>query len=88
MAEAQRVEIGFAPGLVGIVGPNGAGKTSLVEMIHFGALAYSPRTTGEAQMIAFGHDFTRVALEAELATGAARVEVGFRPGEPKRIAVD
>jgi DNA replication and repair protein RecF len=84
----ERVEIGFAPGLVGIVGPNGAGKTSLVEMIHFGALAYSPRTAGEAQMIAFGHDFTRVELEAELATGAARVEVGFRPGEPKRITVD
>jgi len=30
---------------VGIVGPNGAGKTSLVEMIHFGALAYSPLLT-------------------------------------------
>ena len=69
----ERVEIGFAPGLVGIVGPNGAGKTSLVEMIHFGALAYSPRTTGEAQMIAFGHDFTRVALEAGLRVASATV---------------
>ncbi len=57
-------------------------------MIHFGALAYSPRTAGEAQMIAFHHDFTRVELEAELATGPARVEVGFRPGEPKRVVVD
>jgi len=84
----ERLELRFAPGLVGIVGPNGAGKTSLVEMIHFGALAYSPRTAGEAQMIAFGHDFTRVEVEAELVTGAARVEVGFRPGEPKRISVD
>ncbi len=54
---------------MGIVGPNGAGKTSLVEMIHFGALAYSPRTTTEAQVIAFGHDFTRVEVDAELGSG-------------------
>ena len=84
----ERLEVGFAPGLVGIVGPNGAGKTSLVEMIHFGALAYSPRTATEAQVIAFGHDFTRVEVDAELAAGPARVQVGFRPGEPKRVVVD
>jgi DNA replication and repair protein RecF len=84
----ERVEVGFPAGLVGIVGPNGAGKTSLVEMIHFGALAYSPRTTVEAQVIAFGSDFTRVEVDARLASGAASVEVGFRPGEPKRVSVD
>jgi len=84
----ERVEVRFPPGLVGVVGPNGAGKTSLVEMIHFGALAYSPRTTSEAQVIAFGSDFTRVEVEAELASGRSRVEVGFRAGEPKRVVVD
>ena len=84
----ERLEVGFAPGLVGIVGPNGAGKTSLVEMIHFGALAYSPRTSTEAQVIAFGQDFTRVEVDAGLAAGPARVQVGFRPGEPKRVVVD
>ncbi len=84
----ERLEVAFAPGLVGIVGPNGAGKTSLVEMIHFGALAYSPRTTTEAQVIAFGHDFTRVEVDAELGSGGATVQVGFRPGEPKRVVVD
>jgi DNA replication and repair protein RecF len=84
----DRVEVGLPPGLVGIVGPNGAGKTSLVEMIHFGALAYSPRTATEAQVVAFGHDVTRVEVDAQLAGGPARVRVGFRPGDPKRIQVD
>jgi DNA replication and repair protein RecF len=78
----------FGAGLIGIVGPNGAGKTSLVEMIHFGALAYSPRTTTEAQMVAFGQEVTRVEVAAQLAAGTSRVEVGFRPGEPKRVVVD
>jgi DNA replication and repair protein RecF len=84
----ERLEVAFASGLVGIVGPNGAGKTSLVEMIHFGSLAYSPRTTTEAQVIAFGHDFTRVEVDADLSGGPSRVQVGFRPGEPKRVVVD
>ena len=84
----ERVEVGFDAGLIGIVGPNGAGKTSLVEMIHFGTLAYSPRTTTEAQVVAFGQDVTRVEVAAQLASGPARVEVGFRPGEPKRVVVD
>ncbi len=84
----ERLEVGFGPGLVGIVGPNGAGKTSLVEMIHFGALAYSPRTATEAQVIGFGQDFTRVEVDADLAGGRSRVQVGFRPGEPKRVVVD
>jgi len=84
----ERVEVGFGVGLIGIVGPNGAGKTSLVEMIHFGALAYSPRTTTEAQVVSFGQDVTRVEVAAQLATGPSRVEVGFRPGEPKRVVVD
>jgi len=84
----ERVDVRFGPGLIGIVGPNGAGKTSLVEMIHFGALAYSPRTTTEAQVVAFGQEVTRVELEARLASGPSRVEVGFRPGEPKKVVVD
>ncbi len=84
----ERVEVALPAGLVGVVGPNGAGKTSLIEMIHFGALAYSPRTSSEAQVVAFGHDLTRVEVDALLTGGDVRVEVGFRPGEPKRVVVD
>jgi DNA replication and repair protein RecF len=82
-----RVDVAFAGGLVGVVGPNGAGKTSLIEMIHFGCAGYSPRTTTESQVIRFGSDVTRVEVDVHLRGGAVTSEVGFRPGEPKRVAV-
>jgi DNA replication and repair protein RecF len=85
----ERVSLRLAPGLVGVLGPNGAGKTSLVELIHFGCLGYSPRTSAEGQLVRFGADFLRSETAVE-APGAlpARVEIGFRPGEPKRVTVD
>jgi len=82
-----RVDVAFAGGLVGVVGPNGAGKTSLIEMIHFGCAGYSPRTSTESQVIRFGSDVTRVEVDAHLRSGPVTSEVGFRPGEPKRVTV-
>lgn len=83
----DRLEVELDPGLVGVVGPNGAGKTSLVELIHFGCLAYSPRTATEAQVVRLGEEVTRVEVDAVVASGSVTAEVGFRPGEPKRIRV-
>jgi DNA replication and repair protein RecF len=83
-----RADVAFAEGLIGVVGPNGAGKTSLIEMIHFGCAGYSPRTTTESQVIRFGADVTRVEVDVHLRTGPVTTEVGFRPGEPKRVTVD
>jgi DNA replication and repair protein RecF len=84
----ERLEVTLEPGLVGVVGPNGAGKTALVEMVHFGALGYSPRTSTDAQLVRFGAEVLRTELDAETAAGTSRVEIGFRPGEPKRVTVD
>src|SRR6185503_5185280 len=78
----ERLEVTLEPGLVGVVGPNGAGKTALVEMVHFGALGYSPRTSTDAQLVRFGAEVLRTELDAETAAGTSRVEIGFRPGEP------
>jgi len=82
-----RVDVAFAEGLVGVVGPNGAGKTSLIEMIHFGCAGYSPRTATESQVVRFGSDVTRVEVDVRLRGGPVTTEVGFRPGEPKRVTV-
>jgi DNA replication and repair protein RecF len=84
----QRVEVELPPGLVGVVGPNGAGKTALIEMIHFGLLGYSPRTSNEAQVVRFGSEVARVESRAEVAGREVSVEIGYRPGEPKRVLVD
>jgi DNA replication and repair protein RecF len=84
----RQLELELDPGLVAVVGPNGAGKTALVEMLHFAALGYSPRTSNEARMVTFGEDFLRTELEAETASGATTVTLGYRPHEPKRLVVD
>ena len=84
----ERLELELPSGLVGLVGPNGAGKTALIEMIHFGCLGYSPRTSNESRVVRFGADFTRVETDVRLAQGDASIELGYRPGEPKRVTVD
>jgi DNA replication and repair protein RecF len=83
-----RVEVELPAGLVGVVGPNGAGKTALIEMIHFGLLGYSPRTSNETQVVRFGSEVARVESRAEVAGREVAVEIGYRPGEPKRVTVD
>ena len=84
----ERVSVDLPGGLVGVIGPNGAGKTALIEMIHFGCLGYSPRTSSEAQVVRFGGDVARVETDVELRTGAVSVSIGYHPGEPKRVTVD
>jgi DNA replication and repair protein RecF len=84
----ERVEVELPGGLVGVVGPNGAGKTALIEMVHFGLLGYSPRTSNEAQVVRFGAELTRVESRAGLRQREIAVEIGYRPGEPKRVTVD
>jgi DNA replication and repair protein RecF len=83
-----QVAVDLPPGLVGVVGPNGAGKTALIEMIHFGCLGYSPRTSTEAQVLRFGAELTRVEVRAAVRDGERTVAIGYRPGEPKRVTVD
>ena len=85
----ERVAVELPAGLVGVVGPNGAGKTALIEMIHFGCLGYSPRTTSEAQVVRFGAELLRVETDVlAVAAGRSRWRSATGPGEPKRVTVD
>lgn len=81
-------EIALSPSLTVVSGPNGAGKTNLLEAVYFGCTARSPRTTNERELVRRGAELTRVTLDTSDADGGHRVEVGFRPGEPKHIRVD
>jgi len=83
----DRLDTPLAAGVVGVVGPNGAGKTTLVEAVHFACLGYSPRTSTDAQLVRFGSDVLRAEADAESFGTATTVEVGFQPGEPKRVRV-
>src|SRR3954468_22576175 len=84
----ERADFALAPSLTVVTGPNGAGKTNLLEAVYFGCTARSPRTTNERELIRRGESVTRVTLDTFGDDGGHRVEVGFSPGEPKRIRVD
>jgi DNA replication and repair protein RecF len=84
----ERLELELEGGLVLVAGPNGAGKTNLVEAVHVGTQAFSPRTRADAQLIRFGCDGARVALRAERRGGNAAVEVTIIRGESKRARLN
>ena len=85
----EAAEVELAGGLTVVAGPNGAGKTNLLEAVYFGCTGRSPRTSNERELVRRGGEgVARVALDLEREDGVHRVEVGFRPGEPKRVRVD
>jgi DNA replication and repair protein RecF len=81
-------ELRLPAGLTVVAGPNGAGKTNLLEALYFGCTARSPRTSNERELVRRGGSVARVVVDTCDEEGAHRIEVGFEPGEPKRLRVD
>ncbi len=82
-ADAQ---VAFGPGLNVVVGANATGKTNLLEGAWFALRGGSPRTRREEKLITWGRRFTRVELAlGGHAAGPQAVEIGFAPGQGKRI---
>jgi DNA replication and repair protein RecF len=81
-------EVELGAGLTVVVGPNGAGKSNLLEGIYFGCTGRSPRTSNDRELVRRGAAVTRVRLDTSDGDGDHRIEVGFEPGEPKRLRVD
>src|SRR4051812_33806501 len=84
----DRAEIALAPSLTVVTGPNGAGKTNLLEAVYFGCTGRSPRTSNERELVRRGGSVARVELDLADEDGVHTLEVGFEPGEAKRIALD
>ena len=84
----EGAELELAPGLTVVAGPNGAGKSNLLEAIYFGCTGRSPRTSNEREMVRRGGSVARVVVDTGDGDGAHRIEVGFEPGEAKRLRVD
>ncbi len=85
----ERAEVEFDGGLTVVTGPNGAGKTNLLEALYFGCTGGSPRTSNERELVRRGSALARVVLDLEGEDGEPhRIEVGFEPGEAKRLRVD
>jgi DNA replication and repair protein RecF len=84
----ERAEVELSSSLTVAVGPNGAGKTNLLEAIYFGCTGRSPRTSNERELVRRGADVARVSLDTADDDGRHRIEVGFKPAEPKRVTID
>jgi DNA replication and repair protein RecF len=84
----ERAEAGLGDGLTVVSGPNGAGKTNLLEAVYFGCTGRSPRTSSEREIVRRGSGVARVALGLAGSDGDHLLEVGFEPGEAKRIRLD
>src|SRR4051794_41459347 len=81
-------ELALGPGLTVVHGRNGAGKTNLLEGLYFGLTGRSCRTSNEREVVRMGARVARVELEVEADDGRHLLEVGFEPGEDKRMRVD
>src|SRR3954454_20210069 len=84
----ERAELELGAGLTVVSGANGAGKTNLLEAVYFGLTARSCRTSNEREVVRSGERVTRVEAEVYGDGRPHLLEVGFAPGEEKRLRVD
>jgi DNA replication and repair protein RecF len=70
------------------VGPNGVGKTNLLEALHVGTQGFSPRTRNDRQLIRFGGDGARVAVEGRRGSTPVSVELKLEAGAAKSAALN
>lgn len=71
-----------------VAGANGSGKTNLVEAVHVGTQAFSPRTRADAQLIRFGCDGARIALRAERHGNTITTDIAVVRREGKRVRLN
>ena len=84
----ERAEATLGDGLTVVLGPNGAGKTNLLEAVYFALTSRSCRTSNERELVRLGAEVTRTEAEVVADDGTHLLEVGFQPGEPKRLRID
>ena len=84
----ESLELRLPAELTVVHGPNGAGKSNLLEALYFGCTGRSPRTSNERELVRRGASVTRVEVDTRDEEATHRIEVGFEPGEPKRLRVD
>lgn len=84
----EEADVELAAGLTVITGPNGAGKTNLLEALYFGCSGRSPRTSNERELLRRGASVARVVVDTRADEADHRIEVGFEPGEAKKLSVD
>ena len=85
----ERADFELGEGLTVVTGPNGAGKTNLLEGLYFALTGRSCRTSSERETVRYGAPAARAVTRTRDAEGDPHtLEVGYEPGEPKRMRID
>jgi DNA replication and repair protein RecF len=84
----ERAQCELPDGVTLLRGPNGTGKTNLLEAIYFACSGRSARTTNDRELVRWGADGARVALQTSCEGYAHEVSVALKPGETKLLRVD
>lgn len=71
-----------------VVGPNGVGKTNLLESLHVVTQGFSPRTHQDGQLIRFGENAARVAVEGRRDAVPLSLVVTLRQGQAKEARLN
>ena len=69
-------------------GANGVGKTNLLEALHVGTQGFSPRTRNDRQLIRFGDEGARVAVQGRRGDAPVGVEVKLEAGAAKHATLN
>ena len=69
-------------------GPNGAGKTNLLEALHVATQGFSPRTRNDRQLIRFGSEAARVAVNGRRGHAALEAVVKLEAGAGKHASLN
>jgi DNA replication and repair protein RecF len=70
------------------VGSNGAGKTNLLESLHVATQGFSPRTRSDVQLIRFGSNAARIALDGTRRDTALQISIGLSTAGAKRVTLN
>ena len=71
-----------------VTGGNGVGKTNLLESLHVGTQAFSPRTRVEGDLVRFGARAAQVSIAGSEATAPIETEVVVSRSEGKQIRLN
>lgn len=83
-----RAELRPCAGVTVLAGDNAQGKTNLLEAVYLCCTGRSHRTRQDRELIRWGADFCRVAVEAERRDGTHAVEIAIPAAGRRKIRVN
>ncbi len=83
-----RAELRPCAGVTVLAGDNAQGKTNLLEAVYLCCTGRSHRTRQDRELIRWGEEFCRVAVEAERRDGTHAVEIAIPAAGRRRIRVN